>query len=305
MATGEMHVNQPLTNLSIEYVNESYIADRVFPTLPVLKSSDLYYIYTTDFRLPETRRAYGAPANSVTWGVSTATYQLEWHALKDSVTDKARENTDAPLSLDADTTAFLTDKIEMRKEVKAAAILFTTTSWSNTRTITTSAESWNTSASYPVQAVLSINALILGSSGKRPNVGVMGNAGYIVTRENANVISRIQYVERAIVTPDILASLFDLDTIYIGTAVTDTGQEGITASAAAIWADNFFIGYMNPTPSRKMASAAYKLSKSGGRKVKKWRDEEIEGDWIEVQEEFQYRAVASACGAIIKTINLT
>jgi hypothetical protein len=304
MPNSNLHVNQPLTNISIEYKNESYIADQVIPALPVAKSSDLYYIYTTDFKLPETTRAYGSESKQATWGVSTASYRLEWHSLKDSVIDKDRENADAPLSLDADTTAFLTDKIDLRKEQRAAQLLFTTTNWSNSRSITATAESWHTSGAFPVQAVISVASLVLLASGKVPNVGVMGKEAYDITRENTNITGRIQYVERAIVTPEILAALFDLNKIHVGTAILDTGQEGVTVTSGYVWGDDFFLGYMAPTPGRKMASAAYKLTKSGGRTVKKWRDEKIEGDWIEVSEEYKFRGVASACGAIIKNVNL-
>lgn len=300
---GSKHVNQPLTNLSLEYKNEEYIADSVIPTLPVVKSSDLFYVYTTDFKLPATRRAYGSPANQASWGVSTATYNLEWHSLKDSVIDKDRENTDAPLSLDADTTAFLTDKIQLRKEVAAAALLFTTGNWSINRTITGTAAAWHTSTAFPVQCVLSIAAIVMKNSGKTPNVGVMGYQTYQNVRENTNITGRIQYVERAIVTADILAALFDLPTIKIGRATVDTTQEGLATwsigSNSFVWDDAFWAGYVAPTPGRKMASAAYKLAKPQSRQVKKWRDEEIEGDWIEVSEEYSYRTMASMCAYVI------
>lgn len=298
------HINAALTNISLEYKNEEYLADSIIPTLPVVKSSDLYYIYTTDFKLPLTKRAYGSPSNQATWGVSTSTYALEWHSIKDSVIDKDRENADAPLSLDADTTSFLTDKIQLRKEVAAAQILFTTTNWSQNRTITGTAAAWHTSTAYPVQCVLSCQSIVLRNSGKRVNTGIMGYQVYQNVRENTNITGRIQYVERAIVTEDILASLFDLTTIKVGSAVVDTNQEGLAWSASAstfVWGDGFWMGHLAPTPGRKMASAIYKLAKPSSRAVKKWRDEEIEGDWIEVSEEFSFRPMATMCGFLIKS----
>lgn len=295
---GPKHINQPLTNISINYQNSQYIADAVFPSLPVKKSSDNFYIYTTDFRLTETRRAYGAPAARATWAASTSSYQLEWHALADSITDKERENVDAPLSLDKDTTEFLTDKIMQRKEVEAAAVLFTTATWSNNRTITSTANAWHTSTAYPVQAVLSGTGIILANSGKKPNTGVMGWETYQHTRENGNLISRIQYTERAIVTPDIMAALFDLDKIHVGEAINDATQEGVTANPGFIWGDAFWMGYV-AQPKRKMASAIAKITKNAGNVTKKWREENLESDMIEVQSEFQYRAMATLAGYVI------
>ena len=36
----EIHIDVALTNLSVAYINEDYVADRVFPVVPVEKRSD-------------------------------------------------------------------------------------------------------------------------------------------------------------------------------------------------------------------------------------------------------------------------
>ena len=43
-----VHVNRPLTMLSVAYAQaqSAFIADKVFPVVPVDKQSDLYYVYT-------------------------------------------------------------------------------------------------------------------------------------------------------------------------------------------------------------------------------------------------------------------
>jgi hypothetical protein len=42
-----VHIDQPLSNLTLAYVQEqtNFIADKVFPTVGVQKQSDKYYIY--------------------------------------------------------------------------------------------------------------------------------------------------------------------------------------------------------------------------------------------------------------------
>lgn len=46
----DVHVNAPLTNISIAYIQnaQNFIADRVFPMIPVQKQSDRYFEYTRD-----------------------------------------------------------------------------------------------------------------------------------------------------------------------------------------------------------------------------------------------------------------
>ena len=42
---GDVHVNRPLTNISIAFLQtqEAFVADRVFPNIPVTKQSDLFF----------------------------------------------------------------------------------------------------------------------------------------------------------------------------------------------------------------------------------------------------------------------
>lgn len=42
----DVHVDAPLANISIAYRNASYIADQVFPVVPVQKKSDLFFKFT-------------------------------------------------------------------------------------------------------------------------------------------------------------------------------------------------------------------------------------------------------------------
>ena len=46
----DLHVNRPLTNMSIAYRQDAtdLVADRVFPAVPVKKQSDRYIVYTKD-----------------------------------------------------------------------------------------------------------------------------------------------------------------------------------------------------------------------------------------------------------------
>ena len=52
-----LHVDQLLSNVSIEYKNEEYIADKLCPVVPVVKDTDKYRIYEKNWRIPESKRA--------------------------------------------------------------------------------------------------------------------------------------------------------------------------------------------------------------------------------------------------------
>lgn len=299
---GNLHVSKVLSNLAVKYRNMNLIADQVLPSVPVTKESDSYYTWVRSFNLPETLRANGAPANMATWGVSLSSYSLNEHALKDVVTDRDRANSDE-IQMDAETTEFLTDKILLRREYEASKVLFTTGSWSNNTSLDT-ATSWeyNTTTSAPIQQVLSATAKIIKSSGVKPNVAILGHDAIDALKENPNVYNRIQYVERAILTPDLIAALFDLDKVFVGTAVYDAGAVGVAESITSIWGPNALIAYINPAAGMKALSAAKMLTINGGYKVKKWREEEVGGDYIEVSSMFVPKLVATACGYYFSSV---
>ena len=55
----DLHINAPLTNVSVAYKQNAsdYIADKVFPKVPVSKQSDLYWKYSkSDWRRTDVKR---------------------------------------------------------------------------------------------------------------------------------------------------------------------------------------------------------------------------------------------------------
>jgi len=303
---GSQHVNRVLQNISMKYQNNEYIADKVLKTLSVVKESDLINVFARDFRLNDTLRQNRSRSNMVSYGVSTTSYTLNEHALSDVVTDRDRQNSD--LNPDIDTTEFLTDKILMTQEKEVADLLFTTTTWGNSTTLTT-ATSWayNTTTSAPIQNVLSATGVIIANSGKMPNTGVLGWKVFEALKENPNVYGRIQYVERAIITEQLLAAVFDLDNVYVGKAIYDASKEGdpagqntaIAETPTFIWDSNALICYINPVIGKKQVTAAVNIKATSGGipyKVKKWRDEGLAGDIIEVSTMMSPKALATNCG---------
>ena len=308
MPQGSLSISKALSNVSIQYKNGQYIFNQFLKDVPVTQDSGKYFVYNKNMRLEETERANRSPANMATFGVSTSIYLVREHALKDVISDADRDNSDVPGSLDVDTVEFLTDKILMRQEKIVSDLIFTTTTWSQNGTLTT-ASSWNynTTTSAPIQSVLSATAVILAQSGKMANTMIFNNAVLNALKENNNVYNRLAYTRDQILTKDILASLFDMDNIYVGTAQYETNQEGLDSTQTAIWPSDAFIGYFEQFPGLKKATAInmFRVKKKGmPYRVKKWWDEDIEGTYIEVQTKGIPKAIATLTGYLYKTVAL-
>lgn len=308
MPQGSTRISRPLTNMTVHYTNMEYIANDILGNVPVKNESDQYYVYNSDMRLPETSRANGALANMVTWDVSTSSYVASEHTLKDVITDRDYNNADSMLMIEKHTTENLVDKILMRQEYDAHQLLFTTTTFSNNTTLT-SATSWryNTTTSAPIQNILSATGYIIQQSGKRPNKIVMGWDVFESLKENPNVYGRIQYTDRALLTQEIMQSVFDVEKVHVGTAMYNTAEEGQSDDKGDIWGADCLVGYFKAKPGLRDVSAAttFRVMQYGSPyKVKKWREEDIEGNYIECQSLFVQKAIATSCAYLIKSCAL-
>lgn len=299
---GNRYVSKYLTNYSTKYTNNEYIADRFFNTdVPITQETGKIPTYNYERRIEATARANGMPANMATWGMSYTSYAVEEHAIKDIVTDRDKKNSDPGIQVELSTIDNLKDIILLRQEEQAASLVFGN-AWSNVTT-NVSATSWrsNTTTSLPIANVLSATGVILRWAGKQPNKMVMGWQAYEGTRENPQVYGRIQYSERAIVTADILAAMFDVGELLIGKSSYNSAAEGMTPTTTFFWGNKAWLGYMDPSPGFRKVSAAVRLRMNGTSNpyvAKKWRSDERAGDYIELSSMSKPIAVATLAAYI-------
>lgn len=292
----QLHVNQLLSNVSVQYKNSEYIWDKVFPQVPVTKDTDLYRVYERNFRIPETKRAAKGVAREFQFEVSTSSYALEQHALKDYVGVDEEENFDQG-SLQVDTTENLTDAIYRRIE-NTVATLFTTTNWSlNVSLAATAAWSLNTTASDPVPVVDTAASTIIANSGKTPNFMILPRNGFIAVKNHVSVLDRVKYTSSEL-SESMVAALFSVPELLVPTAVKDTAEEGVAASISNFFGSMAFLGWKPGSPGIKAPSCGYTFVKSAPR-VRSWFDKERNATAIEVEIKFQPKVVASLTGYLI------
>ena len=83
----ELHVDTILTNLSLKYMNEMFIADMVLPIVKVNKRSDKFIVYdkADSYKLVDSAVGPKAQPNEVDWAVGTDNYSVNDYALADYV----------------------------------------------------------------------------------------------------------------------------------------------------------------------------------------------------------------------------
>src|ERR1051326_8355535 len=132
----DVHVNRPLTNVSVAYSQEAagveFVADRAFAPIPVENKSDLYWTYKrADWNRDEMqKRGLAQESAGAGYNVdSTGTYNCNVWALHKDVDDQIRANADSPLAPDRDATIFLTQKALIRRENEWVKNYFATGVW--------------------------------------------------------------------------------------------------------------------------------------------------------------------------------
>ncbi|CAB4170125.1 hypothetical protein UFOVP903_57 [uncultured Caudovirales phage] len=292
----QLHVNKLLSNVSVQYKNEEYIWDKVFPILPVTKDTDLYRVYDRNFKIPETSRAPKAVAKEFTFEFSTSSYALEQHALKDYVGVDEEEQNDMG-SLQVDTTESLTDAIYRRIELSVAA-LFTKTSWSLSVSLAAgSAFSDNTVTSDPVRIFDTAASTIIAQSAKTPTFGILPRAGFLSVKNHVSVLDRVKYTSSE-VSKNMIQALIGLSELHVPVSVYDTAAEGVAASLAPFFT-NAFVGWKPAGGGGlKTPSCGYTFMGRTPR-VRSWKDEERNATAIEVEVKYSPKVVASLTGYLI------
>lgn len=323
---GDVHVDQPLTNISIAFMQSAdrFVADRVFPNIPVQKKSDVYYAYDRgEFNRDEMReRAPGTESAGGGFKLdNTPSYRAITYAFHKDIPDEVRANSDSVINTDRDATMYVTMKGMIKRETLWTNQYFKSGVWGTDVTPTTL---WDAANSTPIKDVRDGKRAVLEETGIEPNIIVLGKKVYDSLLDHPEIIDRIKYGQTpgspAIVNRQALAALFELDEIVVASAVQNTAAE----TAAAYSLDNTPSGYHNhsfiagnhallcysaPSPGLMVPSAGYTFSWTGflaagpmGNRIKNIRVELKEADRIENQMSFTQKLVASELGYFFNSV---
>lgn len=282
----DVHVNRPLTNISIAYANELYIAGQVFPVVSVEKKSDLYFVFDRGawFRNRSGPRAPGRKAPRADYAISTASYICINDSLAKGIPDEVRDNADMPLQPDVDATKFVTDGLQLGLEIRVADLVITNGS-SNWGYAASPGTQWTSDTSDPWGDIDSAVNGVVSTIGRQPNVALMSWDVWRNLRQHPDFLDRVKHTRPSgRIEPGDLRSWFGFDRVLIGTSLKDTAEEGQTASMTYVWGDGFWCGYTPPTPALAQPAAGYTLV-WGTRQVQRLRDnfrheDVIEAEWF-------------------------
>jgi hypothetical protein len=299
----QVHIDAALTNVSVAFRNEDYIADLVAPPVPVRKQSDRYYIYDNEReRLRQTNdsRAPGAEANEVNFSLSSDSYYCEDHALVSAVPDEERENADPILQPDIDRTEFLTDRILLNREIALAEKLRTSTDISETEV--DASERWENVDFDPLPALQSARLAVFGACQRRANTIVIPYNAFEVLRNHPKVVERIKYTTTGVLNEELMAQLLGVERVLVPRSFKNTARKGQAASVVPVWGTNCYVMHVPPRPAARQVALAYSFVWNGasgsvnGTLVEKWREPGRKADMVRVQKYYDHKIIAGGAG---------
>lgn len=315
---GDVHVNTPLTNISIAMLQSAgnFIGTRAFPNIPVSKQSDAYFSYDRGFfnRDEMKERAPGTESEGSGYKVDAdQTYYCRVYAFHKDVHDQIRGNADVALNLDREAVAFITQKALIKREKLFSDAYMAPSIWTNQRTGHAATEDatntvfWNLVGSDPIERVRAAKRTVLESTGFEPNKLVLGKAVYDTLLDHPDIIDRLKYGQTAgspaMANRDKLAQLFEVDEILVSQAISNTAVEGATNAHSFIIGKHALLCYAAPAPGLMTPSAGYTFSWTGymgagseGTRVKQFRIEQLEADRIEIQMAMACKLIAADLG---------
>lgn len=301
----EVHVNRPLTNISIAFMQQAnkFVSTQVFPNIPVQKQSDRFFVYEKGqwFRVEAQKRAPGTESAGSGFNIdNTPTFFTDVFAVHKDVDDQTRQNADNPINLDRDATEFVTQQGLLKREQEWSDAFFTTGVWDTDLTGGVDFTQWDDAASTPIEDIHEQSLTIARATGFKPNVLVLGPDVFNALRNHADILDRIKFTQRGVVTTELLAALFDVERVLVPEGVVNSAKEGAADSIDFFFGKQALLAFSNPRPSILTPSAGYTFSWNGllgagamGNRISRFRMEQLKSDRIELEMAFDMKVVAS------------
>src|SRR6185369_9966204 len=130
----DVHVATALTNIAVAYLQDesSYIAEQVFPMVPVQHQTDKYFVWSKADFFRDEAQLHADATESAGSGINltTQSYSAQVWALHQDIGAQVRSNADPSVDIDTTVTKVLMQKLLIRRDRIFASTYMATGKWS-------------------------------------------------------------------------------------------------------------------------------------------------------------------------------
>jgi hypothetical protein len=322
----DLHIDRPLTNVSVAYFTDpnDFIADKVFPSLPVEKRSDVFWKYSkSDWRRTDSqKRAPGTESAGIGWSNQTDNFFCDVYAVHVDIDAQTRANADNNWNLDSDASRLITQHLLLQKDKIWAANYFKTGVWTTEYTGVASGPTgtnflqWNQTGSDPLMNTTSWLTDFRLNVGRKVNFMVLGADVWKAIKNHPAILDRIKYTQKGVVTEQLVAEFFGVEKLYIGYASEGVGarindakaQDAATTYSWLLNSKGVLFGYAPDRPGLLEPSAGYTFNWKGygagnkyGLTMSNFPDLKTRSDRIEGEAAYSMKQVSKDCGIFVNS----
>ena len=316
----DLHIDTALTRVSVAYKQDEskYIANKVFPEVPVLKQSDKVWILDkNDLLRNETKkRAPGTESAGRGYALSTTDYFCDVYGIHADIPREYLANSDIP-NWDMQVAGSLVNDLLIDRERNFITNMFTTDLWAdqgtpNDATGHATNSTWpyfiyfsDGADSDPLGVIRTGKQKIQTNTGFQPNTLVVGQEVHDILALHPDIKELIKYTQTGIGDLRgyaLMAQLLGVDNYLVGSAVHASNVEGATAAYAYTFGKNMLLCYTPKVAGLLQPASGYIFEWTGlsglGYNVTmdKWWMREINSWRIEGEMAYDQKIVGSDLG---------
>lgn len=282
--TQAVHIDALLSNLARLYRPTEFVADQASPYIDVVHESDLYPVWTqgdfygtdVDDLVPDR-----STVKMVEISHTTARYQCQRRELGWDISDRERQNQDAPLRLERNKQVATMGRLMLKREIRVAGLLKKTANGGALSLGANAAASWSTAGTTSIESdVRTGREGIRLAIGIRPNTIIIPEAVASGMQTNTTLNTKLIYTygdaanrpQLSDVFPLLPPVMFGMRVVVPG-LIQNTAHEGQTESYSDVWGKAARLLYLTSGPAIEIPSVSYTF-RSEPLTTRTWRDEE-------------------------------
>ena len=311
-----------LQNLSLQYRNRNYIADRIFPVVvvPSMSVKILKYGKANMFRRAdgEDFHAEGSKFKRLDYQAESTFATPKDIGFEESVTDEMldivnQEGGSLPIEPLVDAVQHVTNRIDLEKEVKVANCIYQNAWVDGTVGGTSVGGNWSSTSSTTntfISDIFNAKSVVRKSTGVKPNKLLLDYSTFLSICANCpQILDRIKYTQTGVLTEQLIAELLQIDEVIVGDAIYSIQKESKNSTSGSnfksvdIWdptngKGSAFLFYQEaPSLRSLMAGVQFRLPYMGAlRYVKGYREEATNSTVMQVVERVEIAPLAQDVG---------
>jgi len=295
LSTLRPDLSSSLEEFDLQASRLDFIGIRAFPVIEVARQTGSFGKIPIEQLLqsPDTERAPGSGYNRGSFTFTTATYACDEHGHEEPVDDREARIYRDYFDAEVVATQRARDAILRNHERRVAAALFNATTFtSQTTSITNEWDSNHTSDATPIANVETAVQAVYNRTGLWPNALILNRLVFRNLRLLDEITDAIQAAgagaaaKASDITPQMLASVFDLDYVLVAGSAYNSAKEGQSASVSSIWSSEYAMVARIATtndPKEPCIGRTFHWGEDGseiGGVVESYRDESVRSDII-------------------------